>query len=349
MRRVLFASLLLASLAPAAEPPGVDPAVDRAAERAVAYLVSAQRPDGMIRDAGHDTAMTALAVMAMASVGVQPVDDTPEGRAMAKALAYVLRDDRSRDGYFGAADGSRMYGHGIAALMLTEMRGMGVDAAQDRLIAERCEAAVAVILDAQQQPKSDRHQGGWRYTPQSNDSDLSATVWQLMALRSAANDGMDVPAAAIDEAVAYLRRSYAPARRRGDGDGLGGFTYQPRGGQPAFATTAAGLLAMQVCGRYDDPECVAAADWLLANPPDWGARFCCYGTYYYAQGLFQRGGRHAEEAERRVRTMLLKEQAADGSWRAGNGSESGIGKVYATSMSLLSLSVRHHVLPIYQR
>ena len=51
---------------------------------------------------------------------------------MKKALAYVLRPEvQEKDGYFGQSDGSRMYGHGITTLMLSEMLGMGADAAQD--------------------------------------------------------------------------------------------------------------------------------------------------------------------------------------------------------------------------
>ena len=113
--------------------------------------------------------------------------------------------------------------------------------------------------------------------------------------------------------------------------------------------TAAGLLAMQVCGEYESPLVVGAADWLLEHPPKWNERFCCYGTYYYAQGMYQRGGEHAETAGQLVQDMLLetterRRLVASREWlgkRAGN--------VYATSMAVLSLSVKYHYLPIYQK
>jgi len=47
--------------------------------------------------------------------------------------------------------------------------------------------------------------------------------------------------------------------------------------------------------------------------------------------------------------MLLEKQSADGSWLAENGSEREQGAVYSTSMSVLSLSVKYHYLPIYQK
>jgi len=325
---------------------------DIAVDKAIAFLVSKQREDGAIVDKGIDTTMTALAIMSMASVGVQPSDPTAEGQAMKKALAFVLQDDRvDEKGYYGNKDGSRMYGHGIITLMLTEMIGMGTTAEQDRLIHDRCQKAIDVILSSQKEKKATHNRGGWRYNPNATDSDLSVSVWQLMALRSAKNDGLQVPGSAIRDAVEYLKRSYSSPL---DENGLpekkaGGFSYEPHQNNPTFTMTAAGLLAMQVCGEYESPLVAGAADWLLAHPPKWNERFCSYGTYYYAQGMYQRGGEHAKTAQQLVQEMLLAKQAGDGSWLAENGSEQGHGAVYATSLSVLSLSVKYHYLPIYQK
>ena len=74
-----------------------------------------------------------------------------------------------------------------------------------------------------------------------------------------------------------------------------------------------------------------------------------YGTYYYAQGMYQRGGDHADTARKLVQEMLLKEQDGNGSWEAKNGEERNAGRVYCTSMAVLSLSVKYHYLPIYQK
>ena len=348
---LLFAQENSLEATPAASPFQKDE-VDQVVNKAIQYLLTQQRDGGEITDKGHDTTMTALAIMAMASVGTQPADPTPEGQAMQRALAFVLQDDRVDDkGYFGRKDGSRMYGHGIVTLLLTEMIGMGINDEQDQLIHERCQQAIDVILSSQKISKPNHFQGGWRYNPDARDADLSVSVWQLMALRSAKNDGLQVPASAIKEAVDYLKRSYASPL---DPNGLpekkaSGFCYEPHQNHPTFTMTSAGLLAMQVCGEYESPLVDGAADWLLEHPPKWKERFCSYGTYYYAQGMYQRGGEHANTARQLVQEMLLKEQKNDGSWTAENGSEKSHGTVYATSMAILSLSVKYHYLPIYQK
>jgi len=326
--------------------------VDTAIDAANRYLLSQQREDGAISDRQYDTTMTALAIMALASTGNAPSTPSELGEASRKALAFVLREDRQdKDGYYGNKDGSRMYGHGIITLMLTEMLGMGANAEQNELIEIRGQRAIDLILSAQRQSKPSQYAGAWRYTPNSNDSDLSVSVWQLMALRSAKNDGLKVPAEAIEQAIGYLERSYTSRM-----DSLGrpiesaaGFSYLPGNNSPSFAMTAAGLLAMQVCGQYESPLVSGASDWLIEHPPKWDERFFFYGTYYYAQGMHQRGGKHAETADELVRKLLLDKKQADGSWSAPSGEEAGAGRVYSTCMAVLSLSVKYHYLPIYQR
>jgi hypothetical protein len=321
--------------------------VDRVCRSAVNFLCSQQREDGAITDARNDTTMTSLAIMAMASVGFQPVEESRQGQTMRRGIDFVLSDRNQDDnGYFGRADGSRMYGHGITTLMLTEMVGMGADKVQDEKMELALRRAIDLILRAQQVPKDRANQGGWRYQPDSRDSDLSVSVWQLMALRSAKNDGMDVPAESIDQAVGYLRRSYSAAGRDTK---PAGFTYLPQQNDPTFAMTSAGLLAMQVCGRYETDEVIAASDWLLGYEPKFEDRFFFYGCYYYAQGMHQRGGRYAEQADQTVRKLLIANQRTDGSWESSDGQEKDAGLVYSTSLAILSLSVNHHFLPIYQR
>lgn len=324
--------------------------VDEAMARATQYLMATQDPatGGIHNKMRHETAMTSLAILAMAACGHQPADATPEGEAMRKALAFVLRPDaQSKDGYFGEADGSRMYGHGITTLMLSEMLGMGADAAQDEAIRNKCRLAIDLILRSQKVSKNEANRGGWRYSPDSGDSDMSVTVWQTMALRAAKNAGLDVPKEAIDDAVSYIRRLYAPDTEARGVAKFGGFGYQTKGRE--ISTTAEGLLALQVCGQYNADEVMGASDRLLKEGVRQGERWFFYTTYYYAQGMYQRGGKHADEARKLVPDLLLPLQSREGWWEGINGEERQGGKVYATAMAVLSLSVKNHFLPIYQR
>ncbi|MEM9827839.1 MAG: prenyltransferase/squalene oxidase repeat-containing protein [Planctomycetota bacterium] len=328
--------------------------IDRAVERGIDFLVkiAGKRDDGAITDRGHATAMTSLAVMAMASIGITPSDVGRRGEAMRKGIDFVLKPaNQTMAGYFGAADGSRMYGHGIATLMLTEMLGMGASVEQNERIHDALVDAIAQILAAQSVRKEKRLQGGWRYQPKSTDSDLSISVWQVMALRSAKNDGLDVPGEAIESALGYLENSFTQprGRRNEDVSNLGGFTYLPGASNPTFSMTAAGLLAMQVCGRYESPMVKASAEWLMRNDPRQNERFFYYGMYYYAQGMHQVGGKYAQKASRLVATRLLELQKSSGAFAANVNDERNIGEVYCTALALLSLTVRYHYLPIYQR
>lgn len=343
---VLLIALSAVSTAPAdaADRARRGDAVDAAIKRGIQYLLEVQdrrAQDGAINDANYNnTAMTALAMMSMAAVGHQPTDRTTIGRGMRRALEFVLQPERQFKGYYFGGDGSRMYGHGITTLALSELQGMGVDKRQDRRLRKAVRQGVRLILASQNVEKRDRDRGGWRYSPSAGDSDLSVSVWQVMALRSARNAGVRVPKEAIDAALDYLARCY-------DG-GRGGFGYQP-GSRSTYAMTSAGLLSMQVCGRYDADEVRGAADWLIDDELNFHDHWFFYGTYYYAQGMYQRGGEYARRARSRVEKVLLQRQARDGSWTASSGKERHAGRVYATSMAILSLSVKHHYLPIYQR
>jgi hypothetical protein len=328
--------------------------VDAALARAVSCLASLQDREGAIHErhlTPHLTAMTSLSILAMLAVGHQPADPTPEGAALSRALAYVLRPAaQDSNGYFGGPDGSRMYGHGICTLMLCEMLGMGMDEAQDLLIRDRARKALDLILRSQQVRKDPRHQGGWRYEPGSTDSDLSVTVWQLLALRAARNAGLSVPQRSIDQAVEYVKRCYH-SKRRPDGspeNAKSACGYEV-GNPPGYAMAAAGLLSLQVCGQYDAPEVAGSADWLKGRKTSYDSEWFFYGTYYYAQGMYQRGEPYGSAARREVEETLLARQARDGSWTARGGIERGMGKTYATSLAVLSLAVKHHYLPIYQR
>lgn len=347
-----------------ATPEIISPQVKAAVDKAIGWLLKQQKEDGFFSDdksnnrarrgdvPSHTAAMTSLALMGLASVGHLPSDPTPEGKAAARALRFMVDNvEPDENGYLGRSDRSRMYGHGIITLMLTEMLGMAPDPDTDQKLRRMIEGAIKLIIRSQQVPKSEANRGGWRYEPSSSDSDISVSVWQVMSLRAAKNAGFDVPKEAIDNAVAYIKRSYRVER---DSNGnpkadFAAFSYEPYGGRQTFSTTAAGLLSLQVCGQYEVPEVLGSANFLLKFPPELNEPWFYYGNYYYAQGMYQRGGEHAATARQRTEQILVAAQSPEGAWYPKNGNEKSAGAVYATSLALLSLSVYHHFLPIYQK
>ncbi len=339
--------------------PSISPEVKQSVEKAVAFLLSRQREQGCFIDENrnepvpqHSGALTAMALMGLSSVGHMPSNPTPEGRSVANGLKFMTEKIvPNEDGYLGQSDRSRMYGHGIMTLLYAEMLGQANDEAMDKKIRTRLQNAVALIMRSQDVVKSEANRGGWRYEPGSSDSDMSASVWQVMALRAAKNAGLTVPKEAIDKAVAYIKRSYR-SERDPQGKPLdmqAAFSYEPSGGRQTFATTAAGVLALQVCGEYDALEVTGGTNYLVKNPPALNEAWFFYGSYYYAQCMYQQGGEKASVARQKTEKLLLELQQPNGSWQPKNGNERSAGEVYATALALLSLSVHYHFLPIYQK
>ena len=323
--------------------------VEDSIARGLEYLLTQQKDTGAIFNSSYSTTMTALSLMAMGATGHLPSEKDKYGLAMRKGIDYILDEDRIDDrGYFGVADKARMYGHGIVCLALAEMLGMGVDDEQDELIRKRLISGIDVIIKAQIMPEKlnpkNKSYGGWRYYPHSTDSDLSVTIWELLALRSTKNDGLEVPKDAIDRAVHFLKKCYY-SKRNEDGTPQNlksGCGYTP-GSSPTYPSASAGLLALQVCGEYDSPEAKGSADWLLEYKVNKNDKYFFYGSYYYAQSMNQRGGDFSKHAKKTLENIMISLQAEDGSWKAQEAHQ-----VYSTSMAILSLSIFYNYLPIYQ-
>ena len=93
--------------------------------------------------------------------------------------------------------------------------------------------AVELIVGTQQE------EAGWRYNPVPVDADISVTICQIMALRSARNAGIKVPKRTIDRAVQYVRACQNPD---------GGFKYMIQAGGSAWPRTAAGVASLFYAG-----------------------------------------------------------------------------------------------------
>jgi hypothetical protein len=315
-----------------------DHVVDRAVVNALKFLASEQHPNGSweAEQGNQSTAATSLAVMAFLAAGHVP-GEGPYGLAIDRGVAFVLSHQEGNGMLVNRRGHGPMYEHGISTLMLAEVSGMTNQDLAART-KKGLEKAVRLILLAQDARKPKNEAGGWRYQHSSRDSDLSVTAWQMLALRAAKDIGCDVPVESINRAVDYVKKC---ADQRG-------FGYQP--GQSSRATmTAAGVLALQVCDHQDDNEVARGIEFVKRHPLRLNDGWFFYGAYYNAISTYKFGGEDWELTKADLFEILCANQKPTGGWYAGNPLEAGQGPIYATSLSVLALTVEYGYLPIYQR
>ncbi len=182
----LVAAARAQDLAPEMARTSANAAADAAIRRGLLHLKTTQKPGGAwgwrIRrgDLHHVAGGDGLSSGRARSGEQGPYRDT-----VLRGVRYVL-DRQHADGMLVSnTRGGPMYCHGISTLMLAEVAGMVPDPVLAARVQKALAHAVDVIVRAQDVTKGPEHAGGWRYQPNSNDSDISVTGWQLMALRAA--------------------------------------------------------------------------------------------------------------------------------------------------------------------
>jgi hypothetical protein len=316
------------------------PTLDRTINSGLTWLQKQQKDDGSF---GSDLkpALTGVSLLAFLASG-----HTPEvGRfgVTVRTAADYLANLNPEGGYFGR-DESRMYGHCIVTLALAEAYGTEVDEIQRRRIRSTLEKALKVIYAGQDTRKEKpQFEGGWRYQPQSSDSDLSISAWAMVAMRACESAGLQVPKARVDRGVAYIRRCYRPEQR--------GFSYQGEGEANA-ALTGAALLNLYLLDAVDAELDNATSKFLIDKPVRDSTQHYYYALYYTTQAAFQAGDPAWSAVWKNNSEQLLAAAQKDGSWPAKPdvpGNDQKNARIYATAMSVLTLSVPLRVLPIYQR
>ena len=311
-----------------------------------------------------DTAATGLALLSFLGAGYHHMnDDMPDPRyqqVVRRGLDFLQSHQQLNGDLYvmdenQSAESVRLYSHGIAALALTEAYGM----TQDPRLCVSAQLAIDFIVDSQH-PEL----GGWRYVP-GKSSDTSVTGWMTIALMSAQLAGLHVPPVTFERIERWLEK----AKASNDAPHL--FVYNPdanlnpqqrHGRQPSPTMTAVGaLMRLYLNWGHDDPQMVAAADYFLARPPRIGtAHQPLRDTYYWfyaTQVMFHMRGEHWESWNKQLHGLLIDNQVQQGplagSWDPARpvpdrwGSHAG--RVYVTTLNLLSLEVYHRHLPIYEQ
>jgi hypothetical protein len=345
--------------------------VDESVQRALAWLASQQESNGAFPsvDMGQP-GVTSLCVLAFMSHGQMP-GQGEYGQELERAADFIVscQQENGLVTVIGPEDAeisrfvaheigeAASYNHAISSLAMSEMYGSTEGGEAERLRAAIIKALVAT-LEMQRWPKDQAaDRGGWRYINDVSgmDSDLSITGWELKFLRSARNAGFDVPKASIDDAVAYIRRTYSKR--------YGTFVYAADNNSDlrSRGMAGAGILALAHAGLHNAPEAKQSGEWILQhdfnryNEFEPFTRLFSIDRYHYSlfnccQGMYQLGGSYWERFFPGVVATVLANQQADGSWPAESHlNDAQFGNCYTTALVLLTLGAPNDLLPIYQR
>jgi hypothetical protein len=259
-----------------------------------------------------------------------------------RGIKYLLLK-QNREGDFQGA--STMYSHGIATTALCEAFALTADPA----LKGPCQRALDFTMSAQHE------EGGWRYQPKQQ-GDTSHVGWQVQALKSGMIGGLTVSKDTLRGANRYL-----DAVSQNDGATYG---YMSRGAGPA--TTAIGHLVRMYTADWGPrtPALINGVAFLEKHPPH-PYNNNMYYYYYATQVMHHFGGeqwkRWNEGAngnpgmrdtliDRQDRGLDPQHSHQKGSWSPSGDAHGGAGgRLYVTSLSILTLEVYYRHLPLYRR
>jgi len=229
-----------------------------------------------------------------------------------------------------------MYEHAVATIAFCEALGR----AQDERMEGAARRAVAWI------EKARLPDGGWRYQPDSQNSDVSVTSWVIQALKAARLAQVKFDSRAYAEALLFIDA----LTDKGGGpntSGAVGYTYEPAQSYPDNARpamTCAAMVIRQFSGAGVRSDVLAKGAALTRGiPPDWN-RKNFYLWYYATYAMHNMGEENRVWWNRRIRDVLVQHQCRDGdnagSWDPERDAWSGSGgRIFTTALGALCLEV----------
>ena len=148
-----------------------------------------------------------------------------------------------------------------------------------------------------------------------------------------------MPRAHVDLARAYVLKCYNKLQH--------GFSYQPRQ-DPTASVTGVAVLNLYLLDAGGSAEVAGGVQFLLEHPVTRQTRFPYYTLYYSTQAAFQAGEPAWSAVWQNTQEQLLSIQSPDGGWPQSRSGEEP-GRIYGTSMAVLTLTVPYRLLPTYQR
>lgn len=311
----------------------LDKDMETAIELAQKELARRQRADGSWNNGsygGNNAGEVAFAMLALMINGTVPGEGR-YSRNVALATQYLLNLQRANGLIATHGGGGSMYQHAMATLALSEVYGMSANPR----IRSALIRAVNLIVNSQ------HIRGGWRYEPRPSEGDISVTVMQVMALRSAADAGIYVPEKTFQLALAFIDSCYNKKDK--------GFTYMANGGAIGFARTAAGVVSLQSLGLTETETVKNSVSTIMKTAFKGNDGYYWYGHYYSSVALYHFGGQEWQDYYPKIKQKIMTD------WRMlQNGKFRADGKgMYPNTLELawqiMVLGVPYRYLPIYQR
>ncbi len=330
---------------------------EKSVEDGIAWLVRHQRPDGSWslnyyeqcqgNGCSHsqamesDTAATGLALLPLLGAGYSHTIKSKYQDSVRRGIDWLV-EHQQPDGnlFIGPPGMAYMYSHGIGTMALCEAYGLS----QDPRLKKPAQLALKFITDAQ-----NPNTGGWRYSP-GQEGDTSVFGWQMFALRSGHMARLPISKHILKGCSRYLDMAAVDQHRIG-------YAYQPGRGGLSVVMTAEALLSRQLLGwPRNYPPLVKGAAAIAADLETNDDRNIYY-WYYATQLLHNMKNADWEKWNLKVREGLIgmqvkEEGCAQGSWdpvfpvmdRWGRTA----GRLYVTSLSILTLEVYYRYLPLYR-
>lgn len=338
---------------------GGTPASEAAVDLGLAWLARHQRSDGSwsldtaelcrgypepcppVRAMVSDTGATGMALLAFLGAGHNHQDEGRYKSTVTRGLRWLM-SHQTGDGnfYTGGTFNAHLYSQAIATMAICEDLAL----TGDPDLRKAAQKGLTFIVRAQ-----NKGSGGWRYVP-TIDADTSVFGWQMFALRSGQFAGFAAPKNTVRLSKVYLDDTATDRRRIT-------YAYQP-GRAPSPVMTAEALLCRQYLGwAKDNPAMVEGVSLVSGDLHNGEEGRNIYYWYYATQLMHNIGGPEWLAWNAKVRDGLIAEQVRTagcdrGSWDPTYPSDDAwgarAGRVYQTSLSLLTLEVYYRFLPLYR-
>lgn len=280
-----------------------------------------------------DNAATGLSLMALLGAGYTHRTG-PYQQSVQNGLDVLLRYQAKRTSEFGGpfvdVSGAGMYTHAICTIAIADAYAM----TQDPKLKEPLELAHRYILNAQHK------EGGWRYRPNSR-GDMLITGWQVMALKSLERCGVKTQNDVYDSTIAFVE-----SLQQSNGSAYRYYFSEPHSSDVA---TAVGLLnQMYLQWPKDHPSLDFGANNLIDRRVSKDDIYFNFYTTLLLHHLQHDGWEHWNEA---VRERLIRTQAKrgheTGSWHFGHKHGDVGGRLYTTTMAVMTLEVYYRYSPLF--